>query len=87
MPPFSIEMNQNVNSLLNYFAQWEDYKSYFPFVLVYNISFGFNTKKHKVCLTKKPKYVHCDMRFLVKTISILLCFLNGSGIAVLVFSY
>ena len=54
-----------------------------------------------MCLTKIPthgifkllsvtyflKYVHCDMRFLVKKISALLCFLDGLGIAVLVFSY
>ena len=33
------------------------------------------------------KYVHCDMRFLVEKNSALLCFLNGFGIAVLVFSY
>ena len=33
------------------------------------------------------KYVHCDMRFLVEKISALLCFLDGLGIAVPVFSY
>ena len=33
------------------------------------------------------KYVHCDMRFLVENICALLCFLNGFGIAVPVFSY
>ena len=33
------------------------------------------------------KYVHCDMRFLVKKNSALLCFLDGFGIAVPVFSY
>ena len=32
------------------------------------------------------KYVHCDMRFLVKN-SALLCFLDGFGIAIPVFSY
>ena len=32
------------------------------------------------------KYVHCDMRFLVEKNSTL-CFLDGFGIAVLVFSY
>ena len=33
------------------------------------------------------KYVHCDMRYLVEKISALLCFLDGFGIAVPVFSY
>ena len=33
------------------------------------------------------KYVHCDMRFLVEKISALLCFLDGFGVAVPVFSY
>ena len=33
------------------------------------------------------KYVHCAMRFLVQIISTLLCFLDGFGIAVPVFSY
>ena len=33
------------------------------------------------------KYVHCDMRFLVAKINVLLCFLDGFGIAVPVFSY
>ena len=33
------------------------------------------------------KYVHCDMRVLVEIISSLLCFLDGFGIAVPVFSY
>ena len=33
------------------------------------------------------KFVHCDMRFLVENNSALLCFLDGFGIAVLVFSY
>ena len=33
------------------------------------------------------KYVHCDMRFLVEKISAVLCFLDGFGIAVPVFSY
>ena len=33
------------------------------------------------------KYVHCDMRFLVDKIIALLCFLDGLGIAVPVFSY
>ena len=33
------------------------------------------------------KNVHCDMRSLLEKISALLCFLGGSGIAVLVFSY
>ena len=32
-------------------------------------------------------YVHCDMQFLVEKISALLCFLNGFGSAVPVFSY
>ena len=54
-----------------------------------------------MCLTKIPthgifkllpvkifsKYVHCDMRFIVEKISALLCFLDGFGIAVPVFSY
>ena len=54
-----------------------------------------------MCLTKIPthgilkttvgkifsKYVYCDMRFLVEKISALLCFLDGFGIAVPVFSY
>ena len=53
-----------------------------------------------MCLTKIPtqgifklmsvifsKYVHCYMRFLVENNSALLCFQDGSGIAVLVFSY
>ena len=54
-----------------------------------------------MCLTKIPthgifkllsvkyfqKYVHCDMRFLVEKISALLCFLDGFGIALPVFSY
>ena len=31
-------------------------------------------------------YVHCDMRFLVEKVSALLCFLNGFGIGVPVFS-
>ena len=33
------------------------------------------------------KYMHCDMRFLVEKNSTLLCFLEGFGIAVPVFSY
>ena len=33
------------------------------------------------------KNVHCEMRFLVEKISAFLCFLDGFGIAVLVFSY
>ena len=33
------------------------------------------------------KYVYCDMRLLVAKISALLSFLNGLGIAVLVYSY
>ena len=33
------------------------------------------------------KYVHCDKQFLVIKISALLCFLNGFGIAIAVFSY
>ena len=33
------------------------------------------------------KYVNCDMRFLVLKIKTLLCFLDGFGIAVPVFSY
>ena len=33
------------------------------------------------------KYVHCDMRFLVEKNSTLLCFLDGFGISVPVFSY
>ena len=33
------------------------------------------------------KYVHCDVRFSVVKIYSLLCFLNGFGIAVLVFVY
>ena len=33
------------------------------------------------------KYVHCDMQFLVVKMSALLCFLNGFGIAVPLFSY
>ena len=33
------------------------------------------------------KYVLCDMQFLVEKISTLLCFLDGLGIAVPVFSY
>ena len=33
------------------------------------------------------KYVHCDMRFLVEKTSALLCFLDGFGIAVPIFSY
>ena len=54
-----------------------------------------------MCLTKIPTHsifkllsfiyfqnnVHCDMRALVKIISALLCFLDGFGIAVPVFSY
>ena len=31
------------------------------------------------------KYVHCDMRFLDLKIGALFCFLNGFGIAVVVF--
>ena len=31
--------------------------------------------------------MHCDMRFLVEKISALLCFLDGFGIDVPVFSY
>ena len=33
------------------------------------------------------KYMHCDMRFLVEKNSVLLCFQDGFGIAVTVFSY
>ena len=33
------------------------------------------------------KYVHCDMQFLVKYNKALLCFLDGFGIPVPVFSY
>ena len=33
------------------------------------------------------KYVHCDKRFLVEKISVLLCFLDHVGIAVLTFSH
>ena len=33
------------------------------------------------------KFVHCDMPFLVEKIRALLCFLDGFGIDVLVFSY
>ena len=33
------------------------------------------------------EYGHCDMRILVEKTSALLCFLDGLGIAVLVFSY
>ena len=54
-----------------------------------------------MCLTKIPtydifkllpfiyflKYVHCDLRFLDVTIGALFCFLDGFGIAVLVFIY
>ena len=54
-----------------------------------------------MCLTKIPrqgifktivgyifsKYVHFDMGFLVEKINALLCFLDGFGIAVPVFSY
>ena len=55
-----------------------------------------------MCLTKIPtrgifkllsviyifsKYAHCDMQFLVEKISTLLCFLDGLGIAVPLFSY
>ena len=47
LPPFSIEMNQNVNSLLNLLCPWGDNRSYLPFILVYKISFGFNTKNIK----------------------------------------
>ena len=32
------------------------------------------------------KFVHCDMRFLDVKIGTLLCFINGCGIAVPVFS-
>ena len=32
------------------------------------------------------KYVHCDMQVLVEIISAMLCFLDGFGIAVQVFS-
>ena len=63
--------------------------------------FWFQYKEHKVCLTKKTtnvifkilsaiyfqKNVHCDMRFLVENNSALLCFLDGFGTAVPVFSY
>ena len=56
----------------------------------------FQYKDHTACLTKIPthcifkllsKYVVCDMRFLVEKISVLLCFLDGFGIAVPVYSY
>ena len=33
---------------LTYSAPWEDYKSYLPYVLVYIIYFGFNTKNIKM---------------------------------------
>ena len=33
------------------------------------------------------KYVHCDMQFLAEKNRALLCFLDGFGIAVQVFSY
>ena len=33
------------------------------------------------------KFVHCDMPFVVEKIRALLCFLDGFGIAVPVFSY
>ena len=33
------------------------------------------------------KYVHCDMQFIVEIISPLLCFQDGFGITVPVFSY
>ena len=63
--------------------------------------FWFQYKEHKVCLTKIPtndifillsfiffpKYVICDMGFLDVKLGILLCFLNGFGIAVPVFIY
>ena len=32
------------------------------------------------------KYVYCDMQFLIENISALLCFLDGFGIAVPVFT-
>ena len=33
------------------------------------------------------KHVHCEMQFLVEKINALLCFLDGFGIALSVFSY
>ena len=46
-----------------------------------------NIRHFKLLSVIFSKYVHCDMRFLDVTIGVLLCFLNGFGIAVLVFIY
>ena len=100
LPLFSIEINQDVNSWLNSFCPWEDFKSYFLFVLVYKISYGFNTMSIK-CAWQKYQHItflnYCQLYIFKmcalwdaifrRKIGALLCFLNGFGITVPVFIY
>ena len=92
---FQLKLNQNVNSKLNSFYPWEDFKLSSLWFGLQNF-FGFNTKNPKcawqkyqrrTCLNYYRLYIFkiCALwhATLVVKINAMPCFLNGFGIAVL----